>query len=89
MGASRVVFQGPGPFHLPCAQRATAHALTDSVEVTLYAILEGRIERLEPISFQIGPTRARELAILTLRIRSNPLSHNTLSSGIIDVEGSV
>lgn len=66
MEPSLVFFQGPGPFHLPVVQRASARAVTTSVEVTLYAILDGRGPDVEAVSFQIVATRARELASLLL-----------------------
>jgi hypothetical protein len=39
MSDSRVNFVGPGPFHLPAAQRATAISIGGAVEARLYAII--------------------------------------------------
>jgi hypothetical protein len=67
MEPSRVVFQGPGPFHLFVAQSATAHASGSSVTVTLKAFLPDRGTDLEAASFQVVPSQGRELAISLLR----------------------
>jgi hypothetical protein len=66
MAAGRIVLQGSGPFHLPPMQRATARAQVTSVEVTLFADVEGRDGNPEPVSFQMVAGPARELAIRLL-----------------------
>ena len=60
---STVSFRGPGPFHLPTAQRATAirHS-NNGVTITVYAIIEGRGSQPEAISAQMVGSVARELA---------------------------
>jgi hypothetical protein len=47
-------------------QRATARAQVTSVEVTLFADMEGRDGNPEPVSFQMVAGPARELAIRLL-----------------------
>jgi hypothetical protein len=66
MTAGHIVLQGSGPFHLPATRRATARAQLTQVEVTLYAVVEGRDGQLEPISFQMVAGPARELAVRLL-----------------------
>ena len=66
MAAGHVVLQGSGPFHLPALQRGTARAQTTRVEVTLYALAEGRGGNPEPISFQMAAGPARDLAVRLL-----------------------
>jgi hypothetical protein len=60
MEESRITFQGPGPFHLPVVQRATARPLESSVGVTLHVMLDER--GLTALSFQIVPAQAQLLA---------------------------
>ncbi len=65
---STITFQGPGPFHLPIAQRATAHGNTDNgVTIALSAILPERELGLESVSVQMLSTTARELAAALLK----------------------
>jgi hypothetical protein len=40
MSDSRIDFVGPGPFHLPVAQRATAISIGSAVEARLYALIQ-------------------------------------------------
>ena len=40
MSDSRVDFVGPGPIHLPAAQRATAISIGGAVEARLFAIIQ-------------------------------------------------
>lgn len=47
-------------------QRATARAQTTRVEVTLYAVVEGREGNPEPITFQMVAGPARDLAVRLL-----------------------
>jgi hypothetical protein len=66
MSAGNILLQGPGPYQLPVMQRATARAQTTRVEVTLYAVVDGRDGNPEPISFQMVAGPARELAVRLL-----------------------
>lgn len=66
MAAGRVVLHGSGPYYLPAMQRATARAQTTRVEVTLYAVVEGREGNPEPITFQMVAGPARDLAVRLL-----------------------
>ena len=66
MTAGHVVLQGSGPFKLPKMQRATARAQSTGVEVTLYAVVEGREGNPEPIRFNMVAGPARELAVRLL-----------------------
>ena len=60
---SKVVFQGPGPHHLPIAQSATAHGGASEVAMTLYAVVEGQGPRPIPIGIQMVASVARELGM--------------------------
>ena len=66
MAAGRVVLHGSGPYSLPAMQRATARAQITRVEVTLYAVVDGREGNPEPISFQMVAGPARDLAVRLL-----------------------
>ena len=37
-----VIFEGDPPFHLPLVQGAEARAVDNTVEVTLYALIDGQ-----------------------------------------------
>jgi hypothetical protein len=60
---STVSFQGPGPFHLPAVQSATAvdHPV-NGVTITFHALIEGRGSQQDSISVQMVGSVARELA---------------------------
>jgi hypothetical protein len=73
---SVVTFEGPGPFHLPVAQRATADGHTNNgVTLTPYCKVPAhnaeqaaiRAKVPEPISVQMASSVARELAAALLR----------------------
>ena len=66
MAAGHVVLQGAGPFHLPGMQRGTARAQTTRVEVTLFALAEGRAGNPEMIAFHMAAGPARDLAVRLL-----------------------
>lgn len=66
MAAGHILLQGSAPFRLPAMQRATARAQTTCVEITLYAALDGRDGKPEPIAFQMLAGPARELAVRLL-----------------------
>ena len=59
---SNVIFQEPGPFHLPAAQRARAIVVANAAQMTLYALIPGRDDP-QPITCQMPRTVARELAV--------------------------
>ena len=66
---STISFQGPGPFHLPTAQRATAVGHSkNGVTMTIYCQLPAH-ERNEPepVNVQMVSSVARELATKLLR----------------------
>ena len=48
MATGSVTFEGNGPFYLRTAERATATALANTVQLTLYATTEGqKLVRIE------------------------------------------
>ena len=68
---SEITFRGPGPFHLPVAQRATAIGRSgDAVTMTVYVILPERGPEPEPVSAQMIPKVARELSVQLLQAAS-------------------
>jgi hypothetical protein len=83
---SLIIFEGPSPFHLPPAQRATAVGNpNDGITMTLYCQLPRRVTDAavdhgtepEPISVQMTGHIARELASRLLRAAADcetPLS---------------
>ena len=65
---SELVFRGPGPFHLPAAQRAKAVGIRhNGVSLTFYALLPGRGTEPEAVSIQMTDTVAQELALHLIR----------------------
>jgi hypothetical protein len=73
---SSIIFEGPGPFHLPVAQRATADGHTNNgVTLTLYCQVPAhnaeqaaiRSKEPEPICVQMASSVARDLAAALLR----------------------
>ena len=71
---SRIYFEGPGPFSLPVAQRATATGHTNNgVTMTVYSQVQveprqagGPHSEVVPISIQMTTTLARDLAVKLL-----------------------
>jgi hypothetical protein len=71
---SRVRFEGPGPFSLPVAQRATATGHPNNgVTMTVYSLVQveprqvaGHDTEVVPISIQMTSDVARELAMKLL-----------------------
>ena len=62
--ASKITFEGDGPFHLPVAQQATAQGhLNNGVTITFKALLGERQKThgLEAIDVQLVTTEARKL----------------------------
>ena len=73
---SRVIFEGPGPFHLPVAQRASAEGHTNNgITLTLYSLLPAhdasseamRSKSPEAVNVQMPSKVARELAVQLIR----------------------
>ena len=65
---SKVTYQGPGPFHLPVVQNATATGnQKNGVTMTLRAFLPERERELESVNAQMLSKIARELAVQLLR----------------------
>lgn len=73
---SFVTFEGPGPFHLPTAQRATATGhQNNGVTITLYCLLSeeqngvvvARRSEPEAVGVQMISRVARELAVRLLQ----------------------
>jgi hypothetical protein len=71
MDDSHVTFEGPGPFHLPAAQRATATGhRNNGVTMTVYSLLPKREKGVlvyrglgpEAVNIQMLSWVARELA---------------------------
>lgn len=73
---NHVFFDGPGPFHLPPAQRASATGHTNNgVTLTVYCLAAKRVQGMavnrgsdpEPISVQMVSSVARKLAADLIR----------------------
>jgi hypothetical protein len=62
---SNVVFQAPGPFHLPALQHAKASVVADTAKMTLYASIPG-YDDPQPISCQMSLRVAHELGVQLL-----------------------
>jgi hypothetical protein len=62
MAAGSVTFEGNGPFYLRTVERATATALANTVQLTLYATTDGEERRLVRIETQMTFAAAAGLA---------------------------
>jgi|HubBroStandDraft_1064217.scaffolds.fasta_scaffold2126521_2 hypothetical protein len=70
-----ITYEGQAPFHLPVAQRATARAVNDAVEMTLYAIVPDQGPAPVPIrammTWHVAQTLAHEMTGAALEAESN------------------
>jgi hypothetical protein len=69
MSESRVVFLGPGPFHLPVPQSATAHVVGGAIEIRIKASVDGD-PNSKPIAMQLTGTMAHKLGLALLAAAS-------------------
>jgi hypothetical protein len=63
----KVIFEGDPPFHLPLVQSATAAAVDSTVELTLYALIDGQGSHPVPMRAQMTWPVAQQLAGLIYR----------------------
>ena len=70
-----IKFEGEAPFHLPVAQRATAHVVNDAVEMTFYAICPDQGPEPVPIrammTWHVAQTLAHQMTGAALEAESN------------------
>jgi hypothetical protein len=62
VAAGSVTFQGKGPFYLRTVEHATARILDNTIQLTLYALVEERGQTLVQIETQMTSGAAGELA---------------------------
>ena len=62
MAAGSVKFEGKGPFYLRSVKHAKACALDNTIQLTLYALVERGGQTLVQIETQMTPGAAEELA---------------------------
>jgi hypothetical protein len=63
MSDSRVDFIGPGPFHLPVVQRATASPVGGAIEARLYAVITiAGDPTMRPMVIQMSAPVAQDFA---------------------------
>lgn len=62
VAAGSVTFQGTGPFYVRTVERATAKILDNTIQLTLYALVEERGQTLIQIETQMTAGAAVELA---------------------------
>jgi hypothetical protein len=67
MAKGSVKFEGSGPFYLRTVELATASVLANSVQLTLYALVEEQGQTLVQIETQMTFGAAEELANALLR----------------------
>jgi hypothetical protein len=67
MATGDVKFEGKGPFYLRTVAHAKACALADTIQLTLYAMVEGQGQTLVQIETQMTSVAAEELAITLSR----------------------
>lgn len=65
---NELTYRGPGPFHLPVVQRATATGNPNNgVSMHLFVVLPGRGQQPESVSAQMTSSVARELSVRLLQ----------------------
>lgn len=67
MAMGSVHFTGNGPFHLRAVQHAKACALDATIQLTLYATVDGQEPRLVQIETQMDLPAAEELKSTLMR----------------------
>ena len=67
MRAGNVKFEGRGPFYLRTVEHATASVLANTIQLTLFALVEGQGQTLVQIETQMTLGAAEELANTLLR----------------------
>jgi hypothetical protein len=67
MAASSVKFEGKGPFYIRTVEHATANALADTIQLTLYVLADEQEPTLVRIETQMTSGAAEELAITLTR----------------------
>jgi hypothetical protein len=67
MQAGNVKFEGSGPFYLRTVEHAIASVLENTIQLTLYALVEERGQTLVQIETQMTSGAAEELANTLLR----------------------
>lgn len=67
MRAGSVKFEGRGPFYLRTVEHARASVLANTIQLTLFALVEGQGQTLVQIETQMTPGAAEELANTLLR----------------------
>lgn len=70
MPAGSVKFEGRGPFYIRTVEHATASVLNNTIQVTLFALVEEQGQTLVQIETQMTPGAAEELANTLLRAAS-------------------
>jgi hypothetical protein len=67
MQAGSVKFEGSGPFYLRRVEHARASVLSNTIQLTLFALIDGQDQTLVQIETQITSSVAKELADTLLR----------------------
>ena len=67
MQAGSVKFEGSGPFYLCRVEHARASVLANTIQLTLFALVDGQDQTLVQIETQITSSVAEELANTLLR----------------------
>ena len=62
MSAGSLKFEGGGPYYLRAIEHATANALDNTIQVTLYAVVDGADATLVKIETQMTFDAAEDLA---------------------------
>ena len=63
-----IIFQGPGPFHLPTMQFAKADGYTNNgVTLLMFCVLPGRGREPEALNIQMTSAVARETAVTLIQ----------------------
>jgi hypothetical protein len=81
MRAGSVKFEGRGPFYLRTVEHARASVLANTIQLTLFALVEGQGQALVQIETQMTPGAAEELANTLLRAARETACAITISLG--------
>lgn len=70
MQVGRVEFEGDGPFYLRAVEGGKASILAETIQLTLYAKIDGREQKVVQIETQMSPPAAIAFANQLLKAAS-------------------
>lgn len=76
MSTGHLKFEGGGPFYLRAVEHATANALNDTIQLTLYALVDDAEMRLGKIETQMLSGTAEDFAKALLKAATETIEHD-------------